>query len=68
MVVSKIKLEPVLMCVRSVILFIKSCEHTQVTCADPEFCQRESNFDNVFLVDEERDDPNTTKSWPSWAH
>ena len=34
-----------------------------------EFCQRGSNFDNVyyFLVDEGREDPNTTKSGPSWT-
>ena len=34
------------------------------------FCQRGSNFDNVFccfLVDERRDDQNTTKSGPSSA-
>ena len=30
------------------------------------FCQRGSNFD-VFLVDDGRDDPNTTKSGPSSA-
>ena len=39
------------------------------------FCQRRSNFDNVFclfwgafLVDEEREDPNTTISGQSSAH
>ena len=37
------------------------------------FCQRGSNFDNVFcfvvfLVDEEREDPSTTISGPSSAH
>ena len=26
------------------------------------FCQRGSNYDNVLIVDEERDDPNTTKT------
>ena len=31
------------------------------------FCQRGSNFDNVFLVDEGREDPNTTISGPSSA-
>ena len=31
------------------------------------FCQRGSNFDKVFLVDKEREDPNTTFSWPSSA-
>ena len=30
-------------------------------------CQRGSDFDNVFLVDERRDDQNTTKSVPSSA-
>ena len=30
-------------------------------------CQRGSNFDNVFLVDERRKDKNTTISEPSWA-
>ena len=41
-----------------------------LSCADPEsFCQRESNFDNVFfLVDKRRDGPNTTKSGSSSAH
>ena len=33
------------------------------------FCERGFNSDNVFvLVDEGRDDPNTTKSEPSPAH
>ena len=37
-------------------------------CADPEsFVRGGSNFDNVFLVDEERKDPNTTISGPSSA-
>ena len=36
-------------------------------CADPEFCQRASNFDYFFLVDEGREDPNTTISGPSLA-
>ena len=36
------------------------------------FCQRGSNFDNsffvcFFLVDEGKEDPNTTISGPSWA-
>ena len=31
------------------------------------FCQRGSNFDNVFLVDERWEDPNTTISRPSSA-
>ena len=31
------------------------------------FCQRGSNSDNVvFLVDERKEDPNTTKIMPSW--
>ena len=32
-----------------------------------QFCQWGSNSDNVFLVDEGRDDPNTTISEPSSA-
>ena len=37
-------------------------------CADPEFCQTGSNFDNVFfLVDEGREIPNITISGPSSA-
>ena len=28
------------------------------------FCQRESNFDSICLVDEVREDPNTTKDGP----
>ena len=31
------------------------------------FCQRGSNSDNLFLVDEGREDPNTTKTGPSSA-
>ena len=31
------------------------------------FCQRGSNFDNVFLVDEGREDPSNTISGPSSA-
>ena len=31
------------------------------------FCQRGSDFDNILLVDERRDDQNTTKSGPSSA-
>ena len=31
------------------------------------FCQRGSNSDNVFLVDERRMDPNTNNSGPSSA-
>ena len=31
------------------------------------FCQRESNYDNVFLVDDAKEDPNTTISGPSSA-
>ena len=31
------------------------------------FFQRESNFDYYFLVDELREDPNTTIKWPSSA-
>ena len=31
------------------------------------FCQRGSNFDIFFLVDEGREDPNTTISGPSLA-
>ena len=39
-------------------------------CGSRKFCQRGgggSNFDNVFLVDEGREDPNTTISGPSSA-
>ena len=32
------------------------------------FCQRGSNFDTFFLVDEGREDPSTTVSGPSSAH
>ena len=32
-----------------------------------QFCQRESNFDTFFLVDDGRKDPNTTISGPSSA-
>ena len=36
-----------------------------ITCADPEsFCQRGSNFDNIFFFDVGREDPNTTISQP----
>ena len=31
------------------------------------FCQRGSKFDNVFLVDEGIEDPNTAINWPSSA-
>ena len=31
------------------------------------FCQRGSSFDNVFFVEEGREDPNTTLSGPSMA-
>ena len=31
------------------------------------FCQRGSNFEAFFLVDEGREDPNTTKSGPPLA-
>ena len=40
---------------------------SMLACADPDFFQRGSNFDYVFLVDERREDPNTTKSGPSSA-
>ena len=38
------------------------------SCADPEFCQRGSKFDNVFLVYEGIEDPNTDINGPSSAH
>ena len=45
-------------------------EHFQLMRGSRQFCQRGSNFDNVFffsfLVDEGRKDPNTTISGPSW--
>ena len=31
------------------------------------FCERGSNFDSDFLVDEGREDPNTAISWSTWA-
>ena len=36
-------------------------------CGSRKFCQRESNFDNVFLVDEGRENPSATISGPSSA-
>ena len=58
-------------------LFASTCEisiliaHAQVLliymCGSRKFCQRVSNFDNVFLVDEGRKDPNTTISGLSSA-
>ena len=42
--------------------------YTSVMRRSRNFCQRGSNFDNVFLVDERRDDQNTTKSGQSSAH
>ena len=38
--------------------------YTPVTRGSRNFCQRGSNFDKVFLVDERRDDQYTTKSGP----
>ena len=47
------------------------CFKVQVSdnaCADPEsFFQRGSNYDYVLLVDEDREDPNATKSGLSSA-
>ena len=34
-------------------------------CGSRMFCQRESNFDAFFLVDDGREDPNTTIGGPS---
>ena len=46
----------------------KESNQTNKSYADPErFCERGSNFDKIFLVDEWREDPITTISGPSFA-
>ena len=53
----------------------ETCRHFAYPASDfrptARFCQRGSNFENVlfsFLVDEGREDPNTTIRGPSLAH